>query len=697
MKKISTKLAVLFTVIFGSVQAQTHWCDSDPVNNSIESSDANVRAARQQLEDFTEQYTKSFTPSYFRSSGVPVYIIPVVFHVIHNYGPENISDAQIYDAMRIINRDYQGLRTDTANIYQTFKALNADIQVEFRLARLDPNGNCTNGIERIQSTLTNAGGDASKFNPWPYNKYLNIWTVAQFDSTHAGAAAYAYYPGAAPAGKDGVISLASYVGSIGLSNTTNQYTLTHEIGHCLNLRHTWGSTNQPGVACGDDNVSDTPITKGFTSCPQPANAAICTPGVVENYQNYMDYSYCYYMFTNGQKARMWAALNSSVGLRNQLYTTNNLLATGTDGGTYVCVPTALFGGNGSTQYICEGQTVTVTDQSLNTDSTGTTYTWFSAGANPSTLTGKSVTLTFPTAGVYDITLTVTNSAGSDAYTRSNYVYVSALGTAPSAPIIEGFETITLPGASDWIIFNQASTSNTWETTSATAYTGQYSMKLQNFSGNSAGSIDEIITPAFSLANTTATKARFRVSFANRSTTSSDLLRVLVSTDCGQSWAQRYAKTASQLATVSGTVASNFVPSSLNDWRLDSVNLGAYSNNTNIRLKFEYTYYNGNNLYIDDINISGTVGLNDIVASNEDVTLIPNPATASTTLSIELIKAGNVSVAIVDVLGKEIKKINEGFLHPGMHQMQIETPFPTGFYFVRVAAGNQIIIKKLIIK
>src|SRR6185295_16406653 len=166
-----------------------------------------------------------------------------------------------------------------------------DIEIEFRLASIDPSGNCTNGIDRVASYRTHNADDYSKLNPWPNNMYLNIWTVSDFGPNHEGAAAYSYYPNNnIPDGEDGVISLASYVGSIGTSSVTNSRTLTHEVGHFLNLQHPWGNTNSPGVACGNDGVSDTPITKGWDHCPGN-NYDVCTAGVDENFQNYMEYSY----------------------------------------------------------------------------------------------------------------------------------------------------------------------------------------------------------------------------------------------------------------------------------------------------------------------------------------------------------------------------------------------------------------------
>src|SRR5574343_1102251 len=42
--------------------------------------------------------------------------IPIVFHIIHQWGEENISDEQIFDAVRILNEDYNKDNADTTEI-----------------------------------------------------------------------------------------------------------------------------------------------------------------------------------------------------------------------------------------------------------------------------------------------------------------------------------------------------------------------------------------------------------------------------------------------------------------------------------------------------------------------------------------------------------------------------------------------------
>ncbi|MBA3971734.1 MAG: hypothetical protein H0X46_06235, partial [Bacteroidetes bacterium] len=195
-----------------------------------------------------------------------VYRIPVVFHILHLNGSENISDAQVIDQMNILNRDFRKLNADTSGIVPAFQALAADTKIEFRLAQKDPDGNCTNGIDRIYSHKTLNANDYSKLNAWPRDKYLNVWVIKTMESV--GTAGYAYYPSASAGAPfiDGIIIINNYIGSIGTASITNSRALTHEVGHWLNLPHCWGSTNEPEVGCGDEGVNDTPFTAGHNNC-----------------------------------------------------------------------------------------------------------------------------------------------------------------------------------------------------------------------------------------------------------------------------------------------------------------------------------------------------------------------------------------------------------------------------------------------
>lgn len=208
-----------------------------------------------------------------------VLTIPIVFHILHLGGSENITNEQILNQVELLNEDFRALNADADDVHPAFLDLVGDAQIQFALPTLDPQGNCTNGIDRVKTPETLRGDDRSKMNPWPREKYLNVWVAK---SMRDGVAGYAYYPGAfeGPVQRlaDGIIILNDYIGQIGTSNFNRSTALTHEIGHYLNLAHVWGNNNgvEPGAEqappghmvpdCGDDGVDDTPFTRGWNIC-----------------------------------------------------------------------------------------------------------------------------------------------------------------------------------------------------------------------------------------------------------------------------------------------------------------------------------------------------------------------------------------------------------------------------------------------
>jgi hypothetical protein len=77
----------------------------------------------------------------------------------------------------------------------------------------------------------------------------------------------------------------------------------------------------------DDEVTDTPPLLSSTGDCQQLGP-FCSGITIVNDENYMDYSPCPSMFTEGQKTRVFVALNSSVGYRNNLWSSANLYDVG---------------------------------------------------------------------------------------------------------------------------------------------------------------------------------------------------------------------------------------------------------------------------------------------------------------------------------------------------------------------------------
>ncbi|MCB0766827.1 MAG: T9SS type A sorting domain-containing protein [Flavobacteriales bacterium] len=208
-----------------------------------------------------------------------IYTIPIVFHIINLGGSENITNEQILNQVDLLNEDYRALNADINNVHPAFTDMVGDAMIQFALPTIDPQGGCTNGIDRVRSPETLRGSDRAKMNPWPRDKYLNVWVIR--DMADAGVAGYAYYPSAFdnPVTRiaDGIIIENDYIGQIGTGTLFHSTALTHEVGHYLNLPHVWGNNNgieegNPPTGhmvadCGDDGVEDTPPTRGWNICP----------------------------------------------------------------------------------------------------------------------------------------------------------------------------------------------------------------------------------------------------------------------------------------------------------------------------------------------------------------------------------------------------------------------------------------------
>ncbi len=686
MKK--SLLFILFSTFISSgiiAQNDAHRkCDTrDPTEAELAADPATAQRIAE-LEAYTQEFIAN-NKQVARRSGTISFVIPIVFHVIYNNPSNNITKAQCLDALRMINEDFQKRNADTTSIVAAFKGVAGDAEIEFRMAKLDPNGNCTEGITRTYSELTlTAGENVKDLVRWPRDKYLNVWIV---QSIASGAGGYAYLPGSASVQGDGIVIRHQQFGQAGTGSTRS---LTHEIGHWANLKHCWGGTNTPGVStnCSDDDlVFDTPNTVGNTSC----NLTATSCGSLDNVQNFMEYSFCDRMFTDGQKLRMHAALSSPTADRNNLSSPANLIATGTNDGYSAnpCVPIANF--NSSAFMVCAGSQVNFTDISYNGDASS--WLWDFPGGTPSTSVDKNPVIVYNTPGVYTVTMTAINAGGQDSEVKQNLITVSPANASLNVPLAEGFETLTFPG-NNWLMQNDGG--NLWAISNSAAYSGSKSMRLLNFSGNTSGNVDAFIIPGIDLSNVTGTNLTFKLAHAVRSTTGTDGLRVYVSSDCGKIWSLRFAKTGTALST-GGLVSSNFVPAGTPDWRDETVSLASTSISTkpNVMIKFEYTYDNGNNIYIDDININGVVGIHDQDAYDLNLNVYPNPGSDHTIVNFHLDNAQEILVSLKDMLGREVNLVSSEKLDAGDHQFRVDAPEVSGIYYLVIKLNDKLITRKLV--
>ncbi len=698
MKNIRVLSVVLLSVglsTFAAAQDHDHgFCGATEARKKLIEQYPEILANEEALERSTREYVEANKGQ--RSS--QVYIIPVVFHIVHQYGSENISDQKIYEAIETLNRDFRKLNPDTASIVPEFDTIAADARIEFRLATIDPLGNCTNGIDRIASVQTYIGSDEAKLNPWPRNKYLNIWVVADM---RPGVGGYAYYPSAVAGGfmsfRDGIVVRYGTVGNS--SGGAPQRTITHEVGHYLNLAHTWGSTNDPGIACGDDGVSDTPITKGWSVCN--LSGAECDTSIVENVQNYMEYAFCSNMFTAGQVARMHATLNDPTASRNNLWTPANLAATGTDGITdLVCAPKADFYPN--RKMVCVGNNVIFHDNTQH--GAATTWSWTFQDGTPATSTVRQPTVSFSSPGWKTVTLTVTNDQGTDTYTNTRTILISETTAQYQWPIYEGFESASVFNGF-WTVNNPDNNGSVFTRSTEAAYSGNASVKLSSFNAGLNPLVagdndkDELITPSIDLSGISPGMVVFRYAYATQALTPADItekLEIFNSTDCGVTWLLRKTISGTALTTASHA-ADPYTPASRSEWGKAGFNLLPTVIGPSVRFKFVYTSgIYSNNLWIDDINIvSGVVDVEEVEPTPE-IEVFPNPFADYTRLRLQLVETAPLVITLIDASGRLVREVYSGQAQAGEHNIDIQgAGLDKGFYFLRIQTGNASFVRTLV--
>jgi len=700
MKKITLLASFLFagTILFA--QNQVLRCYTYEHAQEMMQKDPSLIQNYQNFENMMKQISEN-NPEVNKNSEAQMVprVIPVVFHIIHEGGTENISTAQILDQLRVMNEDFQEQNADTVNAPAPFAAVRANCNIEFRMAQKDPNGNCTDGIVRVYSSLTNNANDYTKLvSTWPNTKYLNIWVVKTIESSTGIILGYAQFPGMGNAATDGIIVRHDCIGTIGtaptgLFPTEMGRVPIHEVGHWLGLRHIWGD----GV-CLTDFVADTPPAQAENSgCPTfPHQPNICT-GTGPNgemFCNYMDYSNgnCINMFTVGQKGVMDAVLN---GIRSNLIGPSNLFATGTNGTPPVpCAPIAAIS-PGAAKFICAGGSVAFSSTSYN--GTPTSWIWSFPGGTPATSTTPNQTVVYSTPGVYGATLTVSNGVGTSTKTITSLVYVSSTTAMKNSwQYYEGFDVGGPIPNTDWWVINENNDSTWKQTTNGVYYSPNYCMMINN-STAIAGRIDQAVSPSIDFSNINTPTLYFKVAFAQRALTSvDDKLRVLVSTNCGATWVQRYSKTGATLATVTPQ-GTPFLPWNTTQWRTETVNIAPYANSTSVRIKFEFTSGGGNNIYIDDINVIGPLGETELEQQFNFI-VFPNPTETSSLVLFDLNEKSNVNIKLYDMLGREVEMIASGELNSGNHQFIINETgkLEKGIYLLKMEVNGALITKKIII-
>ena len=697
MKHFVTILLAMLTGFSLSAQNQPAPCGADQVEELMIDQNPDLQNKLAQTNSFL---FAAANQKQTKSSAV-VYQVPVVFHIIYNSEYDNISKAQVLDALRILNEDYRRLNADAVNTRAIFLGDAADVEVEFVLAGKDPSGNCTDGITRRKSFQSvNAYNNVKNIIQWDNTRYMNVWVVNSISIPGGSNSTlgYAYRPqaGGNPYTFDGIVIRHDAMGSIGTAANAGRLgrTLTHEVGHYLGLLHPFHF----GCSQQGDGIADTPpVASANFGCNLNRNSCSETPDRPDQIENYMDYSddNCTNMFSNGQRNVMRASLESSL-LRRNLRLPGNLSLTGVTNPP-VCTPTAaLFT---ETQTLCPGDAVSF--EGLSDGGTPSSWQWYFQGGQPSVSTDPSPVVSYGTAGSYDVSLVVTNSSGTDSIFYDDYIKVRPYWTTYEGQWVEDFEgSLNIPE----VTVNSPEDNFGFEVTSLAAKTGSQSLYIDNFSANAhaplgtsqgSGAIDEFISPHIFTIFSQGLTMTFDYALAAKQSTNTDGLRVLVSEDCGLTWNVARILQGGVLRTAPDLPSQPFVPTP-SQWRTGIVPLSGYDNKGPILVKFEYKNGGGNNFYIDNINLTASnVDLEEIDLIHR-LSIYPNPTSGRVTLDFGSETRSTAEVRIFDVYGKLVYSTD---IAEGIRQYDISLTemMPTGVYLLEVENAVSTYTERLVVK
>jgi len=278
-----------------------------------------------------------------------------------------------------------------------------------------------------------------------------------------------------------------------------------------------------------------------------------------------------------------------------------------------------------------------------------------------------------------------NGANATFMVASNFI-----GT----PVAEGFSATAFP-PTGWASINNDNGSAWSRVTNAGGFqiAPLHGIKYDFYNNNAIGDQDELFLPPINLTGGDPTLS-FEWSYAQRTNSSNDKLDIYLSDNCGATWTNVFSTAGSAMAT-SAAITTAYTPADVSEWMSQSLTLTGW-NKPNVVCKFVTTNDKGNNLYLDNINLSQSTGtgIKNITSNGFDVNVYPNPSNEVANISISSEKVGVAKIAVLNTIGQVVfeKQVN---LNIGTTTSHVNVSnLAAGVYNVSIEANNSRVINKL---
>lgn len=567
--------------------------------------------------------------------------IPLVFHVLWHSDRENIIDSQITTQVRILNEDFRSINADTSNTPEFFKKNRGKTRFYFVLAKQDPYGVPTSGINRVYTfkadgfsldgsvNVSRLGGQDA----WNPQDYVNIW-ICNMESA-SGTVGATYFPGGSLK-RDGIMVDYRYIGTGGVTEAPYNLgrTMTHEMGHYFNLDHTWGPTDITFAPfCGDDDhVEDTPPQANANYyCPKYPRPSC--GNISDMFMNYMDYvdDPCMNMFSKGQVERMIAAWYIMTPyLRNSKALQTPAPLTSADAGVIEILSPI------NNSFTCnDADKIIIVVRNFGTDTLSNVKIITGLQGKPAEKNVYALTRlhippqsndTIRLVGLFRYTTTGSLSffaattkpnknEDGNATNDKTTITINVQGNSGLAlPYIQHFNEIPFPPKGVGI--DNPDRLFTWSATNGSQLSGLApSVMMDNIEYPFIGRKDYLLMPSIDLSKTKYPVLSFLHAFQlykEGKRLYSDTLMVEVSTDCGQSWNRIFYKGGFDLATVKTPQRGYFSPDKRSQWKMNTISLTAWHGNKNVWIRFGNICGGENLLYLDDIRIADVQPIQKII-------------------------------------------------------------------------------------